>query len=186
MHKDSKYKHKEYDDYSDDDKKLVVDDNTAKKLLALWGKYYPGVAAVTMPSTANGVFTMTHGMNMPLMKVNGLKSKSPLANNALFSTEVSGDSYINFYEVMIPDIPGKCGEQSTAQIYINALHERGLDVAGVHFHWTGSKVYDNDHGSTAIHHQTTSDMDPYEFSKKTIKALMIVMKVIEKGTGTKH
>jgi hypothetical protein len=75
-------------------------------------------------------------MHGPLLKINGLPSKSPLSNNGLFSTEVRNGKYINLYEMMIPDIPGKDGERSTSQIYIDKLYKYNLDVAGVHFHWT--------------------------------------------------
>jgi hypothetical protein len=54
-----------------------------------------------------------------------------------------------------------------------------LDVAGVHFHWTGSFVFPNDHLVVAIHHQTTSCMDPVVFSQKTINALLLALKVIQ-------
>jgi hypothetical protein len=62
----------------------VVNNKVATKLLKLWkNAFLPGVTAITLPSNANGVFTMSHGMNMPELSINGLKSLSPLANNAL-------------------------------------------------------------------------------------------------------
>jgi hypothetical protein len=104
---------------------------------------------------------------------------SPLCNNALFSSECSGDKYINLYEVLIPDIPGTNGALSTAQIYVNALAAQGLDVAGFHFHWTGSTVLANDKLVAAVHHQKIN-MDPLTFSMKTIAALNDVMEVISR------
>jgi hypothetical protein len=81
---------------------------------------------------------------------------------------------------MLPDIPGKCGELSTTQIYVNALAKYGLDVNGFHFHWTGAKIYDNDHGVLAIHH-TATGMDPIDFTRRTILAIKKAHKVIKKA-----
>ena len=88
---------------------------------------------------------------------------------------------------MIPDVPGKDGEPSTAEIYVNALSKLGLSVAGVHFHWWGSYVFVDkeqpiDRGVTAVHHQAIG-MDPIEFTNKTIIALKKALKVIERRTG---
>lgn len=160
-------------------------DKDAKRIQDLWtSDDFPGVTAITLPSAANGVFTMAHGMHMPLLKINHLVSQSPLSNSALLSNEVAYDSesgqahYLNLYEAMIPDIPGKNGIISTSQYYINLLHKYGLDVAGVHFHWTGASVFRNDHLVTAVHHQNIG-MHPTEFSKLTIKALQKTMVYID-------
>ena len=82
--------------------------------------------------------------------------------------------------MMIPDIPGRYGNRSTSQTYINDLFKSQLDVAGIHFHWTGGSVYKNDHLVTAVHHQTTSCLNPMEFSSHTIEALMRVDEIINK------
>jgi hypothetical protein len=80
---------------------------------------------------------------------------------------------------MIPDIPGTNGALSTAQIYVNALHAQGLDVAGFHFHWTGSTVFENDKLVAAVHHQKIN-MDPLTFTMKTIAALNDAMEVVQR------
>ena len=71
-----------------------ITDEVANELLQMWSEHFPGVVALTMPSTANGVFTLAYGMDGPNMRLNGLISKSPLANFGLFSTEVSNGKYI--------------------------------------------------------------------------------------------
>jgi len=152
-------------------------DEDAERILQMW-KVFPGAAILPVigyPSNSGGVVTITHQMPGPMMKINGLTSKSPLANNALYSVEVSGGKYINLYEIMVADIPGKNGHQSTGSQYVQAIGDEGLQVAGVHFHWWGSTVVPQDKGVTAVHHQMTGDMDPYEFSARTIRALQSTM-----------
>ena len=99
------------------------------------------------------------------MLINGLKSKSPLANNALFSTEITDGKFINLYDIMLPDIPGKCGEKSTVQFYMDALTKLNIQVAASHHHWTGLKPF-----MLSIHSYNIG-MCPEEFTKKTLHAL---------------
>lgn len=160
----------------------LVDDKLADRLQRVWQKAFPDATILPVagvPSQNGGVALLTHSMgDGKLMKINGQSSKSPLANNALFSTEVSDGKYLNLYEIMIPDIPGRNGEPSTAEIYVNALRDIGLDVAGVHFHWMGSTVLPQDKGVTAVHHQK-SGMHPIEFSIRTILSIEKAMKAIK-------
>lgn len=122
-------------------------DKYADQLVKEWQRFFPDAAVLVYPSKGNGVATITHTMgDGKLLKINGLTSRSPLANNALFTTEISGGKYLNLYEIMIPDVPGKDGSPSTAQQYVNNLRDNGLDVAGVHFHWFGATVQPNDKG----------------------------------------
>src|SRR5437660_456839 len=104
-----------------------LDDKIADKLAKLWAGAFPDAQVLPVigyPSNADGVITITHGGGgMPHMKINGVTSKSPLANNALYSAEVvssgnSENSYLNLYEIMLPDIPGREGKISTAELYV--------------------------------------------------------------------
>lgn len=125
----------------------------------------PGIG---LPSQANGVCTITHKMpNMPPLRINGLSSQSPLANNALFSTEIADNSHtLNLYEVMIPDTPAaEPGQPSLGEMYTTNLWNEGLNVAGTHFHWWGTEP-----NVVAIHHQNV-DMNPIEFAQRTVNAL---------------
>lgn len=75
------------------------------------------------------MISLIHKMGVGyLMKINGQPSKLPLANNALYSVECSKNKFLNLYEIMIPDIPGN---ESTAEIYVNALYNQGFDVVDV-------------------------------------------------------
>ncbi len=164
----------------------VVNDKLAKKIEALWKEAFPDamlLPVIGYPSNNHGVLTLTHTASDMLMKINGLPSKSPLTNNALYSAEVSKHKYINLYEIMIPDIPGKNGCVSTAQLYIDTLRDKGLHVSATHYHWTGVSMFDchvkhPEHLIVAVHH-FAHEFNPYEFSKKTIKALKITMKAID-------
>lgn len=112
-----------------------------------------------------------------LLKINELSSKSLLSNNALFSSECSRGKFLNLYKIMLHDIPGKNGRASSAEIYVNALRDNGLDVTSVHFHWWGSSLGDKDRGVTAIHHQKIG-MHPIDFTQRTIDALKTAMQAI--------
>lgn len=154
----------------------LMNDTLANEVQSLWRKSFPDASllpVIGLPSNGNGVLTLTHGTGHK-MSINGLLSNSPLANNALYSSECINNVYLNLYEIMIPDIPGTGGQPSTAEIYVKALQENDLDVAGVHFHWFGSHVLNNDRGVIAVHHQK-SNMHPIDFSIRTIIALHKVM-----------
>lgn len=119
-----------------------------------------------------GVCTLAQDFHMPDMVLNSFICKSPLCNYALHSSECAqregndkSKKYLNLYEIMIQDVPNFEGERSTVQVYVNELHKRGLDVAGVHFHWTGASK-----NMMAIHHQNFG-MNPVEFAEQTAKAL---------------
>lgn len=124
----------------------------------------PGIG---LPSQSNGVCTITHGMpGMPNLRINGLESHSPLANNALFSAECSDGHSLNLYEVMVPDTVGATpGAISSGEAYTQRLRNEGLDVAGTHFHWWGMEPQ-----VVAIHHQNV-DMHPVDFAQRTVSAL---------------
>ncbi len=50
------------------------------------------------PSNNYGVLTHTDGSGV-MMKIDQLTSKSPLANNALYSAECSHHHYLNLYDI---------------------------------------------------------------------------------------
>lgn len=157
----------------------TMNDAIAEQVVGIWKASFPDATLLPVigyPSNAKGVMTMTHTMGaaMPPLTVNGLASRSPLANNALFSSEVTDGKWINFYEIMIPDIPGRDGSPSSVQRYVNTASRLGLiDIAGDHYHWKGAQVMG--YLPLAIHTQTTGDMDPAEFSRRTIAALRAAM-----------
>lgn len=125
----------------------------------------PGIG---LPSQNNGVCTLLHTMGPGAhnLKINGLESKSPLANAALFSTECSGGKFINLYEMMLPEGLAKApGKKSNAELYAEELNKRGINVAGAHWHWWASDPY-----VAAIHHQNIG-MNPVNFSNQTVNAL---------------
>jgi hypothetical protein len=108
---------------------------------------------IGLPSNNNKLAVLTHTMQGPPMLVNGLPVKSPLANNALYSFECENGKFLHLYEIMLSDIPGVDGARSTVQVYANALHANGLDVAGVHWHFYGGVADPRDRGVLAIHQQ---------------------------------
>ena len=155
----------------------MMNDQIAAQVAAEWKKVFSDASlfpVIGLPSNNKGVMTLTHtmGPHAPPLMINGLASRSPLANNALYSSEVSGGKYLNLYEIMLPDIPGSNGEPSTTQRYVNAMARQGIDVAGNHYHWTGARmgVGPASYFATAIHTQQVG-MDPIEFTRRTILGL---------------
>jgi hypothetical protein len=169
--------------HCDDD--CFIDDARAQRIVDIWKNY--GFSDATLlpvigfPSKAQGVGTLTHttGDGM-LLSINGLVSKSALSNNALQSFECSDGKYINLYEIMISDYPGKDGRISTVQYYINCLIKSGLSVSASHYHWTGSFMMPGATLIAAIHHQTTGDITPEFFTEATAKCLRKTLDLIEK------
>lgn len=192
-HKHHKDKNKEkhiQEIYADCKGGLVIPPHTltdadAKIIASVWQEDFKDAAilpVIGFPSNSGGVVTFTHTMgDGKLMSINGLKSKSPLANNALGSFEFVDGKFLSLYEIMIPDIPGNNGEPSTAEIYVKALGDQGLQLNGIHFHFNGMTVFRQDKGIIAIHHSST-EFDPVTFSVKTMAALRRAMRAIADRT----
>jgi hypothetical protein len=155
----------------------MMTDELAQQIEQEWKMTFPDATMLPVigsPSNNNGVMTLTHSMGaqMPKLMINGLTSLSPLANNALFSSECSQGQYLNLYEIMIPDRPGVNGRLSTGQMYTKSLMEWGVHVAGNHYHWNGMEPF-----MLAIHSQNIG-MDPLQFAQAHISALNEVMPLL--------
>lgn len=159
------------------DGKVCITEDVKAAVLAVWKKAFPD-AVVSKELSSADVLTLTHSMG-PGHKnyINGLLSKSPLANNALLTVECAADSagkkrWLNLYEIMIPDIPGTNGGPSTSDVYSQGLLKRGLHADGNHYHWAGmsSKAGPGGNFMHAIHNKGI-DIDPVEFSEKVVGAL---------------
>lgn len=163
----------------------VLTDKDANVIIDLWQREFKDAAilpVIGFPSHGKGVMTFTHTMgDGKVMSFNGLKSNSPLSNNALGSFEFTGGKFLSIYEIMIPDIPGTDGNRSTAQIYIDELANQGLQVNAAHYHFLGAQVYPQDKGMTAVHHTSTT-LDPVAFTVKTIAAIKAAMAAIAART----
>lgn len=159
-----------------------LSDQRAKEIQILWRHTFPDaliLPIVGFPSKSRGVMVLSHSINtkyfhMDKMSINGLKSRSPLANNALFSTEVADGKFLNLYEVMLPDIPGKNGKKSTVQYYIDLLSSENISISASHYHWTGVGAP----FMLAIH-SYSSDMNPECFVKKTSYAIRKTLDLID-------
>ena len=157
----------------------VMTDCLAKEIECIWKQAFCDatiIPCIGMPSTAKCVMTLTHtiGKCAPKIKLNGLISLSPLVNNAFYSAEVSCGKWLNLYQVMIPDVAGKCGCKSSGEIYTEALVKLGISIEGDHYNWKGSCPFMLAINSKAI------GMNPCEFSKKQIAALKAVIEYISK------
>lgn len=155
-----------------------VDDALAEQVAAVWRAMFPDAAVLPVigyPSHGKGVMTLTHSGNISglpparPMTINGVASSSALANNALYSAELTPSGYLNLYETMLPDVPGKDGVPSLGSRYKNALQASGIEVDGDHYHWAGGEMMG--HFARAIHSKSFG-MHPLDFSQRQIRAFM--------------
>lgn len=155
-----------------------LDDAAAEHIAGLWRAMFPDAALLPVigyPSKAKGVMTLTHTGNihghapMPPMTINGVRSNSALANNALYSAEMTPYGFLNLYETMLPDIAGKDGKPSLGSLYKNALQAQGIEVDGDHFHWAGGEMMG--HFARAIHSKSIG-MSPIDFTQRQLQAFM--------------
>ena len=149
-------------------------DQLAKQIEAEWKNSFPDASILPVigyPSKGNGVMTLTHSMGnkMPKAKINGLTSLSPLANNALYSAELTGGKWLNLYEIMIPDITPGPGMKSSGEVYVETLAKLGILVQGDHYHWKAMDPF-----MLAIHSKGLN-MHPIEFTRKQIQAIKAAM-----------
>ena len=85
---------------------------------------------------------------------------------------------------MLPDIPGKKGQKSTVQYYIDRLEKLGISVSASHYHWTGV----GDPFMLAIH-SYSQKLSPLDFTQRTLKALNETLRLIKqrmKNNNLKH
>lgn len=129
------------------------------------------IPTLGMPSCNGGVMVLTHrlGNCVPEQKINGLCIKSMLANNSYYSAEVSDCKWVNLYQGLIPNIPGRCGCKSSSDVYIEALIKFGISVDTNVLLWSGSCPGLIQVSSRAI------GMEPCEFSSRQVAALRAVL-----------
>ena len=156
----------------------VFDDVAAEQVATVWKSMFPDAAILPVigyPSKNKGVMTLTHSGNiagmspMPPMTINGVASASPLSNNALYSAELTPAGFLNLYETMLPDVPGKNGERSLGTRYKDALQQLGIEVDGDHYHWAGGQM--NGQTARAIHSKSFG-MSPVDFAQRQLRAFM--------------
>lgn len=152
----------------------VMNDAVAKEVEAIWKKAF--LDAVLIPNTSQGVMMLMHSLSLSPLVINGLKSVSPLVNQAIFSSECSGSEdnkkSLNFYVVRMPDLPGKNGRKSTVHVYLDSLAKESLNVSSVATPWHGTSKQIKE-----IHHQNCG-LSAKEFSERTIRALQTALNTI--------
>jgi hypothetical protein len=162
----------------EDSSQPPLDDKMTEQVANVWKAMFPDAAVLPVvgyPSHGKGVMTIIHSGNvggmpqMPLMTINGVSSSSPLANSALYSAELTPHGYLNLYETMLPDVPGRDGNPSLGSRYKNALQMLGIEVDGDHFHWAGGEMMG--HFARAIHSKNFG-MHPLDFSQRQLRAFM--------------
>lgn len=152
----------------------AMTDCLAKKIECLWKQAFCDATIlpkIGYPSCGKCVMTLTHSLGkcIPKIKINGLPTSSMLASNAFYSAEVSCCKWLNLYQIMIPDIPGKNGCKSSGEIYNEALIKLGISVDADNYVWKGSRP-----NMLAINSKAVG-MHPLEFTKKQIAAIKAVL-----------
>lgn len=152
----------------------VMTDCLAKKIECLWKKAFCDATllpVIGIPSCNKCVMTLTHtlGECVKKIKINGLTTKSILANNAFYSAEVSCGKWLNLYHVVIPNIPGNCGCKSSGEVYAEALIKLGISLESESYDWKGTCP-----NVLAVNSKSIG-MHPIEFTKKQIAAVKAVI-----------
>ena len=148
----------------------AMTDCLAKQVECIWKQAFCDakiLPEIGWPTCGECVMTLTHSLGkcVPKLKINGLCSLSLLANNAFYSAEVSGCKWLNLYQIMIPDIPGKCGCKSSGEVYTEALVKLGISIDGDAYSWKGACP------TMLTIHSSAIGMHPIDFSKKQIAAI---------------
>lgn len=149
-----------------------MSDCLAQEIECIWKEAYCDakiIPQIGYPSCGNGVMTLTHSLGLPPIRINGLCTQSMLANNSLFTSEVSCGKWLNLYQTNLPNVPGKCGCKSSGEVYIESLVKLGISVETDGYNWKGSCPNMLTFRSKAI------GMDPIDFSKKSIAAVKAVL-----------
>ena len=159
--------------------KCEVDCKLLKELECLWKKFTCDVDA----HFEHGVANIAHTLPLKAINtINGLPVKSPLTTHGLYSAECSCEKYVNLYEIIIPDIPGCHGEDSTGKIFVKILAKHGIYADGDHFHWKGHIILKEQALPDAIH-VVGIDIHPVYFTKVIIKALRKVLCITKQRIG---
>jgi hypothetical protein len=150
-----------------------MNEGVAKDVEAVWKKAFRDA---TLIPASQGVMMLMHSLPISPLVINGLKSVSPLVNQATFSSECSGQEgnkrSLNFYVVRMPDLPGKNGRKSTVHVYLDSLAKESLNVSSVSTPWHGTSKQIKE-----IHHQNCG-LSAKEFSERTIRALQAALTAI--------
>ena len=177
-------------------KVCCISSRTRKKLDKLWGSTFADAGPLEKKPLGDckeerksNVYLLSHTLrrcdqdqwtDIFRFTINGLVVRSPLGLDSFFSSECSKGRYVNLYTVILPDIPGRNGDISTSQFYINLLAQEGLNVSGIMFNWSGADTNPPVPGRILnIRHQNIG-LDPLEFSQKTLRALLPTLDLINK------
>ena len=156
----------------------VIDKCLLNELECLWKQFSHTASA----DLSKGVILLSHGLPVHFNNtINGLAVHSPLVSHGLYSVECSEGKYVNLYEVIIPDIPGAHGHDSTGKIFTKILAKYNIFTDGDHFHWKGHQITKKQTIPDAIH-VVKIDLHPVLFTKVIIKALKKVLHVIKART----
>lgn len=154
-----------------------MDDCLARKIECMWKKCFCDaliLPKIGLPSCGKGVMTLTHKLgNCSCLRINGLASKSILMNNSFYSAEVSNCQWLNVYQIALPNVPGKDGCKSSAEVYTEALVKMGISIGSM------SNLVNGACPDTLSITSTAIGMDPCEFTKKQISAIKCVLKYIK-------
>ena len=152
----------------------AITTDLSNKVLAKFSCSFPD-AYLTFKTSST--ITVTHTIpswNHP--KLNGVRTCSILTNNAFMTSECSDNNYLNLYQVILPDIPGSCGDDSTVEIFTKLLSKFGLSSLSIltYFGLT-TKCYP----LLSIHVQNYG-LCPEDFACRIVKALNEVLCVVKK------
>ncbi|MHB1774187.1 MAG: hypothetical protein ACYCST_21160 [Acidimicrobiales bacterium] len=149
------------------------------KIVKLLKDHLPGVK-ISSARFDKKVLRIDYRFDLPHILIDGLKTKSSLANGASFSVEKINGEYFNLHETIIPDIAGKEGKPSLVNIAKTIIENLGLSVNCISTKFRGASMFPGlDNGMCSIKHRGYK-MKPRHFILKTIAALILISLVIKK------
>ena len=145
-------------------------------MTTLWKPAFPDAAIINFVPNQMVIShsLMNNQFNIPVVPISehGADFTHPLLLNATYGYQQKNGILGNWYEIILPDMPGVNGGPSAVQSYTKALNvETGglgdIYVHGDHYHWKSMFPF-----SIAVHHSSTN-MRPANFIRHTFRALLI-------------
>lgn len=153
----------------------ILTDCLAQQLECLWKQTFCDaliLPQIGFPSCGDGVMTLTHTLKnccKQFPRINGLCTKSPLANNATYTVEITCCRWLNLYSIPLPNVAGTNGCKSSSEVYEEALIKLGISVDKSNLIWKGICP------SILLVSSKAIGMDPCDFTRRQIAAIKIVL-----------
>lgn len=155
------------------------DDNYSKKIQSQFQQCYN---TTNLICKGNGLITITHFLPLPSYKITGQTTKSLISSQVIYTAECTEDTFLNLYQINLPDIPVKCMvdckvriEETTGEIYTKLLAKYGLtNISSNSFFGYTMCSY-----PVMMFHVQATCMEPTDFVCRILKVLDEILCIIK-------